>query len=128
MPFIYKPKTNKNNYKKDNSQVKLRQKLYQIPEYRKKRDWYMMQNPICEDCLKEEIENEDGTYTSKVTPSEHLHHKKSPFAKGLLSDERMERLMDDNNWMALCAFHHQYEHKLIEENKKKNKQLYNTKI
>lgn len=123
MPFIYKPKKSNNNYKRDNTQVKLRQKLYQIPEYRKKRNWYMMQNPLCEDCLKEGIENEDGSFTSKVTPSEHLHHKKSPFSKGLLPDERMERLMDENNWMALCKWHHNYEHQLIEKNKKKNNQL-----
>lgn len=100
MPTINK---NKNTYPssyKNSDKVALRKKLYNDTKYRKIRDWYMMEHPLCEECLKE----------GKVTPSTQCHHIKSPFAAGLSEFESYIRLRDNGNLKALCVYHHECEH------------------
>lgn len=68
---------------------KLRQKAYQNTTWRKLRDTYMKQHPICEECLK----------SGKITPATDIHHKKSPFRGG---EVNYMLLWDYDNLQALC--------------------------
>lgn len=100
MPTINKNKnTYPSSYKKSDKAA-LRKKLYNDTKYRKIRDWYMMEHPLCEECLKE----------GKVTPSTQYHHIKSPFADGLTWSERYALLRDENNARSLCVYHHECAH------------------
>ena len=86
MPTINKPQK-KISAKKNNTDMRLlRQKAYRLPAWRKMRDSYMKEHPICEECLK----------LGKVTAAEDVHHKLSPFRNGeinwgvLLSYDNLE--------------------------------------
>lgn len=113
MPTINKKKnTYPSSYEKSDK-VALRKKLYNNTKYRKIRDWYMMEHPLCEDCLKE----------GKVTPSTELHHILSPFDDGLTWETRYQRLygmyseIDGTymNFAAICDYHHQCRHNNIKK-------------
>jgi 5-methylcytosine-specific restriction protein A len=58
--------------RQDTDMRNLRQKAYQNTKWRKMRDTYMHEHPLCEECLKQ----------GKVTPAEDIHHRRSPFQKG----------------------------------------------
>lgn len=106
MPTINKKKNNhpsSSNYAK----IQLRKKLYQNTTYRRIRDWYMMEHPLCEECLKED----------KLTPSCDCHHKMSPFVDGLSYEERIRRLCDENNFLSLCRQHHEEAHGNVKKEK-----------
>lgn len=68
---------------------KLRQQAYQNTAWRKLRDTYMHQHPICEKCLKQ----------GKITPATDVHHIRSPFQHGEIN---YNLLLDYDNLMALC--------------------------
>lgn len=68
---------------------KLRQTAYQNTAWRKMRDTYLKEHPICEECLKK----------GKVTPATDVHHVRSPFQKGTIN---YALLMDYDNLMSLC--------------------------
>lgn len=67
----------------------LRQKAYQNTAWRKERDTYLHEHPLCEECLK----------NGKITPAQDIHHKKSPFKNGEIN---WNLLYDENNLMSLC--------------------------
>ena len=76
---------------------KLRQKGYQSVAWKKLREVYMHQHPLCEECLKK----------GKVTPAEDVHHIRSPFTGG---DINYSLLLDDKNLEAVCKKCHQLIH------------------
>jgi 5-methylcytosine-specific restriction protein A len=67
----------------------LRQTAYQNTAWRKERDNYLREHPLCEKCLEK----------GKITPAQDIHHKKSPFKNGEIN---WNLLYDVNNLMALC--------------------------
>ena len=68
---------------------KLRQKAYQNRHWRKLRDTYLREHPICAECLKH----------GKVTPAEDVHHIKSPFRGGEIN---YNMLLDYHNLESVC--------------------------
>ncbi len=94
MPTIKKPKP------KPNARRKQRQSLYQMKQWRNLSEWYRMTHPLCEVCA-----NED-----KVTPAVHVHHINSPFDNNLSEWERIARLLDPDNLMAVCQDCHNFLH------------------
>ena len=89
MPTINKPPKKTSSEKKQTDMRKLRQKAYQLPAWRKMRDTYMKEHPICEECLK----------VGKVTAAVDIHHKKSPFRNG---EVNYGLLLDYDNLMSVC--------------------------
>lgn len=110
MPYIKKlPKkvNNRNNRKRNKSyKEKLRVKLYNKMAWKHLRSGYLITHPLCEKCLEQ----------NKVTPATDVHHINSPFDDGLSDVERLGRLLDYNNLMALC----QECHGTLHRDKQKN--------
>lgn len=80
-----------------------RQKLYQMKQWRDLSEWFRMNNPMCQICGK--------------NVAEHVHHINSPFDYGISEVEKISRLLDPENLMALCAECHNKIHQ--EKNSKK---------
>lgn len=74
--------------------------LYNTKQWKKLRNYYIMNHPLCENCSKYGL----------VVSSTCVHHKK-PFMLGLSEDEQRKLLLDENNLMALCTSCHQLLHK-----------------
>lgn len=90
MPTIQKPEKKRKSFeRKETDMRKLRQKAYQNTEWRKLREVYMHEHPLCDECLKK----------GKVTPATDVHHKKSPFKNG---EVNYSLLLDYDNLMSLC--------------------------
>lgn len=90
MPTINRPEKKKKTYeRKETDMRKLRQQAYQNPTWRKLRDTYLRNHPICEECLNK----------GKVTPATDIHHLVSPFRHG---EVNYNLLLDYDNLMALC--------------------------
>lgn len=89
MPTINKIPRKPRAERKDTDMRKLRQKAYQNKNWRKMRDTYLKEHPICEECLKK----------GKVTPAEDVHHKKSPFRGG---EVNYNLLLDYHNLESVC--------------------------
>lgn len=101
MPYIKKLPKRKKQY--DNSRKrnktekeKLRVRLYNLSSWKKLRMGYLIYHPLCEMCEQE----------NKVTSATDVHHINSPFDDGLSEETRLGRLLDPNNLMALCQYHH----------------------
>ena len=77
-----------------------RQSMYSKSEYRKLRDWYYQCHPICQDCAK----------LGLTTPSRDIHHVMSPYDPNISPAESYRRLMDENNLVSLCRYHHNLRH------------------
>ena len=103
MPLINRNKQyiKQPTYKHDNQSSKYYNSKYWV----KLRSSYIVNHPLCEECLKEDI----------ITPAEHVHHKKE-FLSGIDEEERWSLLLDESNLMSVCVKCH---HKL--HNSKKNK-------
>ena len=94
MPYIYKPKKQKNNSIKREE----RQAVYATRRWRKLRLAKLMQSPLCEKCLQKGITN----------PAIDIHHIDSFLNyEGL---KRIEKAYDINNLMSICKECHQKEH------------------
>ena len=90
MPTINKIQKKKpSSERKETDMRKLRAEAYNNTTWRKMRDTYMHEHPICEECLKK----------GKITPAEDIHHKRSPFSKG---EVNYALLLDYDNLMAVC--------------------------
>ena len=91
MPRINKIERKKKSQapRKETDMRKLRQKAYQNRHWRKLRDTYLKEHPICEECLKH----------GKVTPAEDVHHIKSPFRGGEIN---YNMLLDYHNLESVC--------------------------
>lgn len=79
---------------------KERQQIYNSTRWKKLRNLYYQEHPLCEQCLKE----------GRITPSHDIHHRLSPFVRGLSPEERIRRAYDWDNLMALCVDCHVKEH------------------
>ena len=77
-----------------------RQSMYSKAEYRKLRDWYYQCHPICEDCQR----------IGLLTEAKDIHHVLSPYDPNISPAESYRRLMDENNLVSLCRFHHNLRH------------------
>lgn len=85
-----------------------RQNSYQTKQWRDLRNLYLIQHPLCEKCLEE----------GKVTETQDIHHKLSPFESGISEAEKQRRLLDWNNLQALCKECHSLTHIELEKSKK----------
>lgn len=92
-------KTKKENNKRNENTAsrEMRRKSYNNTEWRKLRDTYIKEHPLCEDCLDK----------GKVVPAEDVHHIRSPFQNG---ECNKALLLDYNNLMALCKQCHNKRH------------------
>ena len=77
-----------------------RQSMYSKAEYRKLRDWYYQCHPICEDCQR----------IGLLTEAKDIHHVMSPYDPNISPAESYRRLMDENNLVSLCRYHHNIRH------------------
>ena len=77
-----------------------RQSMYSKSEYRKLRDWYYQCHPICEDCQR----------IGLLTEAKDIHHVMSPYDPNISPAESYRRLMDENNLVSLCRYHHNLRH------------------
>lgn len=99
MPTLNIPKKTKaeRNQRNQTEAREIRMKAYNNPEWRKLRNIYIKEHPLCEECLNQ----------GKVVPSEDIHHIKSPFQNGEVNNNL---LLDYNNLMALCKTCHNKKH------------------
>lgn len=98
MPTINRlPKKPKTSSRNNTDMRELRQKAYQNTAWRKLRETYLKEHPLCEDCLAE----------GKVTPATDVHHVKSPF-RG--KEINWMLLLNYNNLAALCKECHGNRH------------------
>ena len=89
----------------------MRSKYYNLTAWKKMREGYLMQHPLCEKCLEQD----------RVTLATDCHHLNSPFADGLNDAERMGRLLDPHNLQALCQECHGKLHRSMQMDGKKFK-------
>lgn len=97
MPTIYKPKTAKKKEKKLYEEE--RRKIYKSTRWRKLRALKIVEQPLCEMCLKE----------GKITIAEDVHHIQSFMS----TDDKVLRIAlayDYENLMSICKIHHQMIH------------------
>lgn len=86
MPWIQKAPKKTPSPRKETDMRKLRAEAYNNTAWRKMRDTYLKEHPLCEEHLKR----------GEVVAAEDVHHKKSPFQKGeinynlLLNYENLE--------------------------------------
>ena len=92
-----KTKKEINQRNENTASREMRRKAYNNPEWRKLRDIYIKEHPLCEDCLDK----------GKVVPAEDVHHIRSPFQNG---ECNKALLLDYNNLMALCKQCHNKRH------------------
>ena len=98
MPWIQKIEKKKTSSQRNETDMReLRQKAYQNTAWRKMRDTYLHEHPLCEDCLAK----------GKVTAATDVHHIRSPFRKG---EVNWMMLLDYNNLAALCKECHGNRH------------------
>ncbi len=121
MPTLNKPPKKEFKRNEHTPNMELRQKYYNTTEWRKLRESYLKQHPVCEECLNK----------GKVTPAEDIHHRISPFKNG---ECNKALFLDYNNLQALCkrchAEHHNKEqgHIPVEEVIKQLADLLNPEI
>lgn len=92
-----KPQRERNTNRQATDMRRLRANAYNNPEWRKLRDIYMKEHPLCEECLSQ----------GKITPAQDIHHKESPFKNG---ETNHMLLLDYNNLQALCKECHGNKH------------------
>lgn len=114
MPYIkrlpnkkWKYKNNNNRKRNKSEKEKLRVKLYNNKKWKRLRSGYLIYHPLCEVCEKKGL----------VTPATSCHHINSPFDDGLSDEERLGRLLDPNNIIAIC---HQCHGELHHNKQKEN--------
>lgn len=114
------PTINKNKKKREYNNAGNRgerQKIYNTKQWKALSKAYLMQHPLCEECLKH----------NKVSTAQHVHHIISFMtAKDELS--RIELALDANNLEALCVECHIQKHNKKHNNKDTNKEKENDEI
>ena len=85
---------------------KLRVKLYNLKKWKVLRASFLMTHPLCKICEDE----------GRITPATSCHHINSPFDEGLTDEQRIGRLLDPNNIIAIC---HKC-HGILHQSKQKN--------
>lgn len=97
MPWIQKIEKKKTSQRNETEMRALRAKCYSNTAWRKMRETYLHEHPLCEDCLAK----------GKVTAATDVHHIRSPFRKG---EVNWMMLLDYNNLAALCKECHGNRH------------------
>lgn len=99
MPYINSPKkVKRDNTRNEHTPMReLRRKAYNSTQWRKLRDVYIKQNPLCQECLNK----------GKVTPAEDIHHINSPFRGGEIN---WHLFLDYDNLEGLCKQCHSEHH------------------
>lgn len=99
MPTIQLLKNQKKTYSATTKteMQKLRATAYNNTTWRKLREVYMHEHPLCEECLKK----------GKVTPAEDIHHIRSPFTGG---EVNYSLLLNYSNLESVCKKCHQLIH------------------
>lgn len=103
MPTINKGKK-VSNYKRHDKALDIYNKVYNTTQWRKLRQSYLMEHPLCEMCLKE----------NKVRPAVEVHHI-TPISTAKDDLEMKDLGFNPSNLMALCEECH---HKIHNEMKK----------
>ena len=98
MPTINKPKK-QSNYKKHDKALQIYNNVYNTVQWRKLRQAYLMQHPLCEECLKQ----------GKTTLATEVHHV-IPISSGLSEMEMKDLGFNSENIMALCSECHHKQH------------------
>lgn len=88
----------KKRYGNDTDRRLLRKKAYRSTEWRKLREAYLEQHPLCEECKRKGIINA-GSPDNPLS----IHHIKSPFVTGEID---WELLLDESNLMTVCQTCH----------------------
>lgn len=96
MPVINLPKKKKSTFHSDTDKRELRKKAYNNTKWRKTRDVYLHEHPLCEECLKQGRIYGGGGDRGDI----HVHHIITPFQGDKVN---MELLLDSNNLMTLCS-------------------------
>lgn len=96
MPMINKLPKKPKTERKETDMRKLRQSAYQSTKWRKLREWYIREHPVCEECIKKGI----------VSPAE-VHHIKSPF-RNVDGEMTIDwgLMLNPTNLKSLCKEHH----------------------
>ena len=105
MPTINKPKKPKTGGEKHDKNKEIA-RIYNSTKWQKLRNGYLMQHPLCEECLKADV----------TKPATEVHHIR-PISTGKDELQMKELAYNPDNLMSLCAFHHH----LIHLNMKKKK-------
>lgn len=95
MAWIYKPKKNRRNELNRKERIK----IYNTQRWRDLRAWKMTNDPLCEECLKND----------KATAVEDVHH----IVSFMSTDDPVERnrlAFDYNNLMSICKECHAKKH------------------
>ena len=115
MPTINKPKkVSKATPKRGDNLIVA--KLYNTSNWRKLRLYWLQTHPLCQDCLDEYIQNEDGSFGIKTTPATEVHHVR-PILTASSELEMKELAFDPNNLRSLCDYHHHLTHKRLHQKK-----------
>ena len=80
----------------------LRQQFYNTTKWRKARQYHIIREPLCQQCLKE-----GKVYGGTLEDPIQVHHKRSPFINGEIN---WELGLDDSNLETICSYHHGLEH------------------
>lgn len=100
MPEIKRIEKKKNNNRKKTGKNKEIAKLYNTSKWQKLRKGYLIDHPLCEKCLENDI----------IEPATQVHHIKE-ISTGNDELEMMSIAFDPDNLMALCDSCHQKLHK-----------------
>ena len=105
-----KKKNKPKEIKIQNMEVKDRSKFYNSTQWKKTRNAYIKEHPVCELCLLRGI----------VRPAEEIHHA-IKFHQQYDDSMRWKLLCDTDNLIALCSDHHKYIHnntEMLDDNQK----------
>lgn len=97
MPTINKIEKKPKPQPKETDMRKLRATAYNNTQWRKLREVYMHEHPLCEKCLEK----------GSIVPAEDIHHIRSPFKGGAIN---YELLLNHGNLLAVCKKCHQAIH------------------
>ena len=98
MPTIKKLEK-KTSYPKRNKSKEIYDNVYNTKTWRNLRKSYLMEHPLCEECLKQ----------GKITPATDVHHKYE-ISNATNTLEMKDIGFDSNNLMALCEECHINKH------------------
>lgn len=75
-------------------------KYYGDKRWKSLRNWYIRESPICYDCL----------FEGRSVPAEEVHHI-TPWAWFISEKDKYKALLDPENLVSLCRFHHLERHR-----------------
>lgn len=108
MPTINR-NTRKKYYQKKEKAKLIYDNVYNTTRWHKLRKAYLMQHPLCEMCLDENIINKDDKKESRISEATQVHHI-TPISNANDELSMKELGYNPNNLMALCEFHHHQIH------------------